>query len=291
MADNRQEFLILLDILAQVINAVKVSSIDDPNERDRLTHAHNLANRFFQYALTMLHLCDDKNVENLPSFGSIKVGDPASIDVLTRAAMEAFLVFHHVFYSPSTADEKDYRYLTYRAAGLGERQNLPETVFENVEQKAEEKKRLEDICAMLESNAIYRSLAPRLKARFMKGKEVDLWRRQSDTNTRLSWRDIGIEAGLSEMIALHMYRHLSGHAHSGSLSVMQTQQAVVRNEAEYLISPSINTLKVLAANMIREYTELFPEAQPVFRKSGASTFIDTWIRIGQRLGESLDISK
>jgi hypothetical protein len=99
--DNRQEFLVLLDLLAQVINAVKVSSIDDPNERDRLTSAHNLANRFFQYALTMLHLCDDKNVENPPpSFRDTKVLDPASIDILTRAAMEAFLVFHYVFYSP-----------------------------------------------------------------------------------------------------------------------------------------------------------------------------------------------
>lgn len=284
MTDSRQEFLRLLDLLAQVINAVKVSSIGDPNERDRLTYAHNLANRFFQYALTMLHLCDDKNVENLPSFGNIKVGDPASIDVLTRAAMEAFLVFHYVFYSPPTANERDYRYWTYKATGLAERQNLPEALFEHVEQKTEEGKRLEEICAKLGSNAIYQSLAPRLKARFVEGKGLDLWRWQPDANTRLSWRDIGIDAGLSEMLATHMYRHLSGHAHSGSLSVIQTQQAVVRNEAKYLISPSINTLKVLTANMIHEYTELFPESQSVLTKSGASTFADTWIRIGQQLG-------
>ena len=284
MMDSRQEFLRLLDLLAQLINVVKVSFIDDPNERDRLTYAHNLANRFFQYACTILHLCDDKSVENLPSFGNIKVGDPASIDVLTRAAMEAFLVFHYIFYSPSTADEKDYRFWTYKAAGLAERQKLPNDVFEHVEQKAEEKKRLQELCAKLESNAFYRSLAPRLKARFVEGKELDLWRWQSDTNTRLSWRDIGINAGLSELIASHMYRHLSGHAHSGSLSVIQTQQAVVRNEVEYLMTPSINTLKVLAANMIHEYAELFPEAQPVLTKSGASTFVDTWVRIGQRLG-------
>lgn len=291
MVDSRQEFLILLDLLAQEMNAVRVSSIKDPNERDRLTYAHNLANRFFQYALTMLHLCDDKNVENVPSFGNIKVGDPASIDVLTRAAMEAFLVFHYVFYSPSTADEKDYRYWTYTAGGLAERQNLPEAVFEHVEQKAEEKKRFEELCAKLRSNAVYQNLTPRLKARFVEGKELDLWRRQPDTNRRLSWRDIGIDAGLSEMLSSHMYRHLSGHAHSGSLSVIQTQQAVVRNEAEYLITPSINTLKVLAANMIHEYTELFSEAQPVLTKSGASTFVHTWIRIGQQLDENLNTSK
>jgi hypothetical protein len=239
----------------------------------------------------VLHLCDDKYVENLPSFGDIKVGDPASIGVLTRAVMEAFLVFHYVFYSPSTADERDYRYWTYKAAGLAERQNFPEAVFEHVEQKAEEKKRLEEICARLESNAIYQSLTPKQKARFMEGKELNLWRWQPDAKTRLAWQDIATDARLSEMLASHMYGHLSGHAHSGSLSVLQTQQAVVRNEAEHLISPSINTLKVLAANMIHEYTALFPEAQPILTESGASIFVDTWIRIGQRLDENLNTSK
>lgn len=291
MTASRQELLILLDLLAQVINAVQVPSINDRTERDRLTYAHNLANRFFQYALTALYLCDDKNVKHLPSFGDVEVGDPASIDVLTRAAMEAFLVSHYVFYSPATADEKDYRYWTYKAAGLAERQNFPEGVFEHAEQKAEEKKRLEEICAKLESNAIYQSLTPGRKARFIEGKELDLWRWQPDVKARLSWPDIATDAGLSEMLASHMYRHLSGHAHSGSLSVLQTQQVIVRNEAEHLISPSINTLKILAANMIHEYTELFSEGQPVLKESGASTFVDTWIRIGQRLDENLSTSK
>ncbi|GAJ06005.1 unnamed protein product, partial [marine sediment metagenome] len=157
---------------------------------------------------------------------------------------------------------------------------------------AEEKKRLEEICAKLESNAIYQSLTPKQKAQFIEGKELDFWRWRPGVNKgRLSWRAIATEAGLSEMLASHMYGHLSGHAHSGSLSVLQTQQAIVRNEAEHLISPSINTLKILAANMIHEYTELFSEGQPVLKESGASTFVDTWIRIGQRLDENLSASK
>ena len=61
----------------------------------------------------------------------------------------------------------------------------------------------------------------------------------------------------------------------------------MRSESERLISPSINTMKILVANMIHEYTELFPEGQPVPAKSGASTFVDTWIQTGQRLDEKL----
>ena len=288
---NKEEFLILLDLLAQVINVVRLSSIDDYSERERLMYAHNLANRFFQYALTVLHLCDDKNVENLPSFGNIKTGDPASIDVLTRAAMEAFLVFYCVFCSPATQGEKDYRYWTYKAAGLAERHNLPEAFFEHLKQKAEERKRLEEILAKLESNAIYQSLTPNQKTRLIEGKGWNLWRWKPDARRVMSWHEIAINAGFSKMLATHMYRHLCGHAHSSSLSVLQTQQAVVRNEAERLISPSINTMKVLAANMINEYTKLFPKAQPVLSGSGASTFVDTWIQIGQRLDEKLVFGK
>ncbi len=285
--DSKEEFLILLDLLAQAINAVQVSSIEDDNQREKLIYAHNLANRFIQYALTQFHLCNAKRVETLPSLGDVRVGDPASIDVLTRAAMEAFLVFHYVFYSPATKDEKDYRYLTYKATGLLERQNLPDSILEHAKQKIEEKKMIEEIIVKLESNAIYKSLTPTQKRRFIEGKERDLWRWEHDARKVVPWQEIATHAGLSEMLASHMYRHLSGHAHSGSLSVLQTQQAIVREETEHLISPSINTMKILTANMIYEYTELFPQAQPVLAKSGASAFVEIWIRIGQRLDEKL----
>ena len=285
--DSKEEFLILLDLLAQAIKAVRVSSIEDDNQREKLIYAHNLANRFIQYALTQLHLCNDKNVETLPSLGDVRVSDPGSIDVLTRAAMEAFLVFHCVFYSPATEDEKDYRYWTYKAAGLIERQNLPDGVFEHAEQKVEERKTLEEIIAKLGSNPIYEALTAKQKMRYIEGKGWNLWRRDRDPKRAMSWQDIATDAGLSVILASYMYKNLSGQAHSGSLSVLQTQQAIVRNEADRLISPSINTMKILVANMIYEYIKLFPEAQPVLAKSGASTFVDTWIRIGQRLGDNL----
>ena len=278
----------MLDLLARVINVVRISSIEDDNERERLLYSHNLANRFIQYALIQFHLCKAKITEALPSLGDVRVGDPASIDVLTRAAMEAFLVFHYVFYSPATGGEKDYRYWTYKAAGLVERQNLPDGILEHAKQKAEEKKILEETFAKLDLNSTYKALGATQKRRFIEGKEWNLWRWNPEAKKVLSWQEIASDAGFSVMLASYMYRHLSGHAHSSSLSVLQTQQAIVRNESEHLISASINTMKILVANMIHEYTELFPEGQPLLAESGASTFVDTWIQIGQRLGENLN---
>ncbi len=258
--DSKQELQVLIDILAQVISVVTVSSVADLTERERKTDAHNLANRFIQYTMTVLHLCNDRNSVNLPSFGDIRVLDPASIDILARAAMEAFLVFHHIYYSPSTGDEGEFRYRTYKVIGLAERQGLPEGTFEHQKQKDEEKKRIEGIIGSLEANPIFKNLTQRQKKGIATGHQRDLWRWDSNTNRILFWSEIAVDAGLSKMMAQRMYSYLSGHAHSGSLSVLQTQQAVVRKEVEKLITPSLDTTKILTANMINEYTAIFKDA-------------------------------
>ena len=284
--DGRQELLILIDVLAQVISVVNVSSVGDPMEREMKTDAHNLANRFFQYAMTLLHLSNDGNTVTLPSFGYIGVLDPASIDVLARASMEAFLVFHHVFYSPVPIAEKQFRYWIYKAIGLAERQDLPEGVFEQEKQKAEEKKRIESIIENLKSNTIFKTLAPKQKMGIAAGRQRDLWRWNPETKRILSWSGIATDAGLSEMLAHHMYGYLSGHAHSGSISVLQTQQAVVRGEVDKLVNPSLDTMKILNAHMISEYTATFEEAHDKLDLTGAVKLVEMWVHIGRTLGDN-----
>lgn len=283
--NSKQELLFLIDVMAQVINVVKVSSVNDLLEKERKIDAHNLANRFLQFAMTVLHLSDDSNTMNLPSFGDIKLRDPASMDVLTRASMEAFLVFHQIFYSPAPGDEKGFRYWIYKAAGLAEGQDLPEGKPEHQELKKDEKKLIETIIDNLKSNTIFMSLTPKQKEGIATGHQRDLWRWSATANKILSWSEIATSAGLSPMLARYMYGHLSGHAHSGSRSVFQTQKAIVRGEVHMLASPSLDTMKVLCANMITEYTAIFKEAHDRLLQTGAIKFVEAWVQIGRRLGE------
>jgi len=285
MMDTRLELQVLIDILAQVISAVAVSSVADPAERERKTDAHNLANRFIQYAMTVLHLSNDRNSVNLPSFGDIRVLDPASIDILARAAMEAFLVLHHVYCSPPSGDEGGFRYWTYKVIGLAERQSLPEGTFEHQKQKDEEKKRIEAIIGTLAANPIFKQLTQKQKEGITTGHQKDLWRWDSNTKRVLSWSEIAVDARLSKMMAQHMYSHLSGHAHSGSLSVLQTQQAVVNKEVEKLVTPSLDMMKILTANMIKEYTTIFKDAHNKLSTTGAVKFVEMWVEVGRRLDE------
>jgi len=91
---------------------------------DRFWLAEGLATKFFLHAASVLYLSRKVSILDFPS-ATLKDYDPASIDVLTRAAFETFLAFHYVFVAPETTNEQSYRYWAWRAAGLAERQNLP----------------------------------------------------------------------------------------------------------------------------------------------------------------------
>jgi len=52
-----------------------------------------------------------------------------------------------------------------------------------------------------------------------------------------------------------------------------------------LASPSLDTMKVLCAHMITEYTAIFKEAHDRLLRTGAIKFVEAWVQIGGRLGE------
>ncbi len=288
---SKQDFVKLLDLLARVIDANKGFSTGDISDGKRLWDAHNLAIKFFDHACTVLYLSRGTNVQDIPSF-KFSFIDSVSIDVLTRAAMEAFLVFHYVFFAPQPKEEKDYRYWAYEAAGITERQSIPIITEETRRTLDNDRLVLDKLHDKLKSNTIFQTLTEKQQARFFGGKERNLWRWNPDVKKVLSWSDIAIDAGFSETLALHMYGHLSGHAHSSSLSVLQSQQASINKETEQLIGASIGTINIVAANLIREYCALFTRAQDILSKDPeGSNAVKVWIKIGRGLDEFANIGQ
>ena len=279
-ADYKQECLKLLDLLARVIDANKDSSMGDD---DRYGYAEGLANKYFKHTIIALVVSRGINISDFPS-GTIRVIDAGSVDVLTRAAIEAFLIFHYVLYAPQTKEAKDYRYWAYKAAGFAERQSLPVITSKHNQKIAEDKKELDNIRDNLESNATFQSLTQRQKAQMFSGKGE--WKWKPSGEGKVSWHDIATDAGLSEVLALHVYSLLSGTAHSSSLSIRQLTQAFRKREEEYLISVSIITINIVTANLIHEYCELFPKSQDVLSKDHeGSGIVEVWVQIGRGLDE------
>jgi len=267
--DYKSTYVTLLDLLCRVLNAGTIRG------NERLATARGLVFKFIDHALTLFYLSYGINVQDLPSFKPFRFIDSASMDVLTRATMEAFLVFHYVFFAPTTAEEKDYRYWCYKAAGLVERQNAPTSTEEYRRKQVVEREEFDKLQDNLRSNVIFQSLTDKQKRQILKGR----WR-------LLSWHDIAIDAGLSEMLAQHMYSHLCGYAHSSSLSVVQSVEDHVNKEEEFSASVSMNVVNNITANLIQEFCELFPKAKAILSEdtTGNDT-VKACIEIGHHLDD------
>jgi hypothetical protein len=285
-ARSKQDYRKLLNVLAQAMRVSSPLVTIDVEDRERLSMAQGLSNKFIEHAVTILHLSSGTNLD-LPSFRFSFV-DLVSMNVLTRASFEAFLTFHYVFYSPQTKEEADFRYLMYKATGILERHDFP-TVIEKFEKiRLEDEKELTQIREKLETNAVFQSLNKRQRTRFFAGKELNLWRWDPSAKKVLSWREIAIHAKLGEMIASHVYRLLAGQAHSSFLSVLQSLEARKSESQEKDIIFTMAVMNPVTANMVREYCGLFPEAQEAFRKDiEGSGIVNWWLFMG-RMGRTLE---
>jgi len=266
---DKEECLRLLDLLYRVIEANKGPITGDD---DRYWYAEGLATKLFLHSASALYLCRETNIPDFPST-AVRFIDLASIDVLARAAFEVFLTFHYVFFAPKTRDEQDYRYWLYRVAGFAERQQLPVSTEEHRQKLADEKRKLDDLLNKLYSNPLFNSLSEKQKRQVLKGE----WRQKS-------WHDIAIDAGFSEMLASHMYRHLSGYAHSGSLSILQIKESLLKKEQSQLIEASMITITIATASLIREYSELFPKAKSALWADPKRTdIVELWVQVGRKI--------
>jgi len=281
-----QDYVQLLELLTHVLAADNYLSFGDADDNERLSIARGLTDKFVNHAVTILYLSRGTK-RDLPSFQfDSYLYDFASIDVLTRVLLEAFLTFHYVFYAPQTEGEKDYRYWVYKATAILERQSFRDSSEEIRQSKAEDAKVLDKLLERLKSNVVFRSLTEAQRTRFFKGKELNLWRWDPDIRKVLSWREIAIDAGFSKTVASEIYRYMSGSAHSSFLSVflsVETQKSGTQEEA---ILISKGTANSVIANMVREYCGLFPKAREIWSTHPkVGKLVEFWIQIDRSLDE------
>jgi hypothetical protein len=255
----------LADLLRKITEANTGHDVED-----RLYDAHCLAIKFAGHVFTALHLTDGTRL-SFPTFETVYL-DPASIHVITRAAMEAFLVFHYVF-MPQNADEKEVRHLTYNLAELFERQDLVIINDDERQLLAREKNQIDDLIDKLKKNKLFLSFSAKHQKQLLEGN----WR-------SISWHDLAINAGLSEMLAKWGYRFLSGDCHSSHLSVRQTTQAAINREEHRILNGTLATINILTANMINDFSILFPEpAKTIAGDSEGAKQIQLWIKVGNEI--------
>jgi len=271
--EKEKEYLRLLETLIKVIEANKGVAAGADN---RVLDAEGLALKFFSHACSAIYLYRRTTIpEIMTSFF-----DVGSINVLGRAALETFLVFHYVFVEPSSDQERDFRYLSWLLAGLIERQQFPVQSLEGKKQLLDEKKLITSLQEKLINHAQSLRLSRRQQKKIMEKGE---WRIHS-------WKDIGLSAGLDETHAKDFYYYLCGFAHTGNLSVLQIRQARTGKSQKELCAATITVIMIALANMIKSYCKIFPNSQSVFTKeTEAASLVDIWVTVGSTPKEDINV--
>lgn len=271
--EKEDKYVKLLNMLVAVSEAAKGTTA---GEDERIFDAEGLLLKFFGHVASAFHLFRSTTIPEL----NISFFDPGSINVVGRAALESFLVFHYVFAASSTEDEKDFRYLTWGLAGLLDRQKYVPRSPQGREKLAREKETISQIQQKLAYNPCFKAMTVRQQNGMLKRSE---WRLQS-------WTEIGKSAGLSDLHARQFYSYLCGYAHGSYLSVLQIRQADTAQTQKELCSATLGLIKIAMAFMVKSYINVFPQAMNVLRDdSEGARIVEQWIEIGSSPLENLDI--
>ncbi len=263
MINKQRAYTNLMKLLCNVIEASKgtVAGSDD-----RILDAEGLALKFVGHASAAYYLY--RGIA-LPEIGANFV-DPSSVNVLGRAALETFLVFHHVFVASASEEERDFRYMSWLLAGSLERQTLPIQSPQGKEMLSTEAQLIPSLQANLRDNSCFKALRP--------GQQKDVLEKGK---WRPPWTKLGLAAGLSSTHAEAFYSYLCEHAHAGNLGIIQIRNAHNLQDQRALCNATIGLLIISIANMVKAYCEVFPNSQAFLQQDQDGTALARmWIEIG-----------
>lgn len=237
-------------------------------------YAEKLAVKFFGHVVSALYLFRGISIPELlmPKNHSLEF---SSVHTLVRAALESFLVFYYIFIDSSDKDKADLRYRAWELAGLYQRQKFKNPSKEYIELLNQDLKLIKHLEEEIENNSIFQSFNEKKKEKIFKKLRKNNWRSKS-------WVKIALSAGFSETNSETVYGFLCEHAHSGSMSASQINQADNSQKKRELMMMDIGYLLICTANMIKCCCSYFPKSGEYYTKNHQEPNVVTgWIKIGQ----------
>lgn len=269
----------LLDILYRVAEANKGESTGP----DGILHdAEGLIVKVFFHTASALYLFRGTIIKDFPSV-EVNFVDPGSVDVVIRGALEAFLTLHYLYVTPASDEERELRYLSWKIAGLMERQDYPILSSQVIARQAQDMSVIEEWRTKLNSNALFNRLTPRQQDGISNGRYRLLPLSLPEPWEIPSWPKLAESASLAKFYAETGYSILCGYAHSTSLSVLQMKQANGLAAQRQLVTSSIGILNIVLANAITCYCELFPKPKAALQSDpAAAQLVQVWVEVGKR---------
>jgi len=248
-----EEDISFVDLLQAMIDLMyQGERVGNPKGVEWLGLAHSQSRKILTHLMSILYLRNGTNLFMLRYKSShIQFLDHESVAVLSRSAIEGYLLFYRIFVSSSTEEEKAFLIKIWSLGDRLTRRKLPaysttgQTNIQTLEQESE------NLIADIEQSPLFGSLTT---------KEQKAATKKGDWRLGWSWRKIAVEAGFPEKFFVGVYGMLSSSAHSGKTSI-HILQASITTEAQLdrFVMPLRYGLMILG-RMIEEYPKLFQGA-------------------------------
>lgn len=283
---EQDDYIKLLETLIKVVDSNEGTALGRDN---RLLEAEGLCMKFIGHVSSALYLFGSTTLPSVKVTNrGISFFDPGSINVLGRAALESFLVFHYVFIEPQSDDEKDFRYYSWVYASLLERQKFPSRSEEGKRQLTDEKKIIDALKEKIKNSSFLKQFDKKEKEKLFKkidkgDKEVWRlqWQRENKQWQPQSWTNISMSAGLSKILAKQFYGYLCAYAHSGCQSVQQIGNALTADTQKAMCVATMKLVMIAMANMIKVHCQLFVKSEDVIQQDDiAKKLVGQWVHIG-----------
>lgn len=218
---------------------------------------------------SIIELGNGTKVSALTKESNVKLLDFASINILTRSIIEAFLTMEYLFYNNLELNERNFRFYIWQISGYKARQSFFEKrkgLKENVTEKLKtELSEIERLLSIIEKSPYYADL-----------NRQNLWKLDKFGLPRLvSWQKLIEQSILKTSLFETSYKLYSNYAHSEFISLIQMNGANTLNkgskENDQSILNSLRVVKMINCISMVCLKNKFDFASKVFEKYDEET--------------------
>lgn len=258
------DFRSLVRLVAELVDAQAGQRIESGQEW--MNDAQALSMKLFRHAISLETLSQSSSItgtgQRLPAFV-----DYGSINLITRAAAETYLVFFHI-YRAGSHSASVFRHAAWRLGGLLDRQTYHATTPERLQLLERESREIEEIRASIRLAPPFHELTPKQQKQLLSG----AWK------IGRSWGDLASSAGLHARYFDSFYSHLCGYSHASYLSTLQIRQSWHSCEDQArMAGAAIAFTTVILSHFVFAYTQVFSTARAALdAQPGAAALARKW---------------
>ena len=236
--ESRKRTLYLLQHYKYVFDANQKK-----NPSQRLIKGECLVAKCFQHCVSAIYLSDGVM---MPVIAERRFSDVGTLSVTARAALESLLAFGYIFYLPLGDEELRLRYNCWELSGLLDRRHLsPSWPLSEAHknQLLKDEMEIEELKKNILVNPVFD------KSKQDQVFEERKWRTKG-------WEKIGVELGFDKDWIKTIYGYLCSQAHSGGLSGIQMDHALINNDVSQPTGLIEGTIPVVLSHMIILLTKM-----------------------------------